>query len=357
MASSMIIDSPKLSILHTQTLSHSHHVRAMDMRLTNDGTTAILLTGDENGCVWIYRAPMGVHIPRVHFVLCQRYLAHMDFINMVHLHPKRAVFISAADDNCIKVWNIHNLTAPHLITRIPHPDWVFCNKYSPSGLLLTGCWDDMLRVFDPQQKYALRWSFKASSNIYSIAWSPSNCIAASFYSHTDAACVVQVWDSSFRPLFRQSHRNSMVGYYGLAFIANDLLLSSDWNSKTLYWLMSRHKLMSLIGKVVPFCRDVIQMILKFLPLIRSDPYPKATGAVLALNSQLVAASCRDASLRIYRLRNDLPHLLASFSHKYCEMLASCAYAGHGHGQHTGFVIATAWCMSHDVKICVTSSKV
>jgi len=335
----MSVQHKHVTSKRVQTLSHASDVYCLDMRLSDDRITVTLITGLWNGDVQIYESTLS-HTQRLNFTLQCRFTA---YANALHIHRHRPLFITASDDD-VKVWEFKDITAPHLIKTIHHPKYVYCAKYSNSGLIATGGVDHYLRVFEKEPLLSLRWSFMVSGSIWSLAWSPSNRLAAYFRSGNSYA--VQVWDSSFQPLFTLQQEGAFHGNHGLVFASNDLLMSSGRRSKNVYWYhMCKPKVMSVFMEkdMLPFCRDVMKIIIAYLPFVTHvthHTHPDSVGTVTAVNSQLAVSSCKDGMLRLYQVHGNgnKPHVIASLSHYYAEQMASCVYRCTG--EETSFVVVS-----------------
>jgi len=282
---------------------------------------------------------------------------HAANIRCLHFYRRKPLFVSASDDKTVKVWNFKDITAPYLLKSLPNPGSVFSVKYSESGLLLIGCFDGMVRVYGKEPLFSLCWSFNTSGYIYSVSWSPSNRICASFKSGN--ACAVQVWDSSFQTIFKLQQRD--VPWNGVAFASNDLLMVSDGTSNKVYWYnISKPKVMKVFMErdVLPFCRDVLKIVIEYLPFVTRvthNDLPDKGGCVTALSSEVVGVKCDDDVLRLYNVDGNDPRLLVSLPHKYCNSLATCVYPCSG--KETGFMLASSSFMSRDVIISITTPQV
>jgi len=310
-----------------QTLSHSHHVCGVDIRPSEDMTSAILVIGLDNGDVAIYRTPLS-RTQLVEFQLLKCLHAHTNCVNALHLHAVKPLFVSASNDYKVKIWDIREMTTPILVKCIVHPSFVFSAKYSLSALLLVGCSDCYLRVYGVEPQYSLLWRCKLAGPIYSVAWSPSNHFAASFYSRGffSSSAGVHVWNSNFNAVFQHKQDSVLWGNYGLSYITDDLLLCSGWQSNNAYlYNIPKRKVVSYM-------------------------YPMAVRAVTALNSEFVCTSCCDDVIRVYKLHGHRLRLLATLPHRRCMSLASCLCLY----EDAGYVIASADWENTDLRIDITS---
>jgi len=318
----------KYSIKHVQTLSHAHDVLGMDMRPTEDMTAAILITGLFNGDVCIYRTPLSYTKP-IHFQLLKRFHPHNDWVSAISIHPTKPLFITSSVDHKTKIWDLKEAAVPVLIKNIEQPDSVQSARYSPSGMLLTGCGDGVLRVYDVEPLCSLRWHYKFPGffvRICSVAWSPSNHIACSFYSPRSGAAI-RVWDSTFHTLFEHKQSSLQRGNYGLSFAWDDLLLCAGYDANTLYtYNISKSK-------------------------VTTYRCAASVWAVTALSSEFVCVSCEDDMLRIYKVMPGCQlRFLTSLPCERFYSLASCVYPYKKDG---GYVLASAN-FAKDVHISVTS---
>jgi len=293
------------SIRHMQTLSHATDIYALDMRLCSDkeSKSVLLIVGDKSGCVYLYQTPLS-DSQRITFTLQRNLQAHTDAIHGLHFHPNKPRFVSASQDTDVKVWNFTDTTNPRLIKALPHPGGVWSAKYSQSGLLLTRCRDYTLRVYAKEPLFSLYWSFKASSHVFSVGWSPCNRVCACFCLGYSNAMVVQVWDSSFQTIFKLEQ----IGAYnwdGLVFASNDLLLSSGGRANKIYWYhMSKPKVMKVFVEkdLLPFCRDVLKIIIQYIPIVTRvtrEKLPNEVGTVVALSSEVCV--CMDVCVELLLL--------------------------------------------------------
>ena len=213
------------------------------------------------------------------------------------------MFVSASNDTYAKVWNfnIHllqinendiNTTAavPHLIKCLPHPDVVRCAKYSKSGLILTACDDNVLRIYSKEPLFSLCWHFRTSSRCWCVAWSPSNrlcALTASFES--GPSFTIQVWDSAFQMIFKRQ-QNRLHARNGVVFASNNILMCAGGNAHKVHWYhISKPKVIKMFEDtdVLPFCMDVLKIIREYLPYItRVTIHELSTyvGAVATLSS-------------------------------------------------------------------------
>jgi len=317
-----------------QTLSHSSEVRSLDMCATEDMTAAFLVTGLKNGEVCIYRTPLSQWKP-IRFDLLKRFHAHTDYVSFVHMNATKAVFVTGCYDygfniwmsrkvKAIKIWRLREVKAP-LLMKCIHPEFVTCVAYSPSGLLLTGGYEGVLRVYRVEPLWSLVWSCKVSNHIISVAWSPSNLIAASFYSRDDDGFRVRVWDSTFHPLFEHKHVDPFL-CKGMLFASDDILLCVGGRQAT----DSLHSYNIRTSKVITYHQH------------RSN---------FGLSSEIVCTPYIDQPpTLVYKLCGSQLRVLATLSHTTdwtCPALASCMYSA-------GFVLASASIWSKDVHISWTS---
>jgi len=344
---------PSINIKHIQTLSHAQYVWSLDMRTwpcqcpynkgkgkgkTAATTVLLLITGQDNGDISLFNTPLS----NIHFKLQKVLHAPRMGITALHFHRYKSLFLSASEDGNVKIWTLKDMNTPCLMKCIRHPDGVSCAKYAYSGRLLTGCNDRVIRVYGKEPLFSLLWSVKLSGDICSVAWSPSNRLAALFAVSVNSL-IVQVWDVSFQSLFKHTQTGAVLGIQTLAFVSNDLLIFSGGFSKTLYryHMMSKSKVTNVLMETIalPFCKDVLHIIVRYLPLethIKVDSYVRSVGAVTAFSSQVVGLSCFDSILRVYTVCGNEKRLLASLSHEYCGDLV-CVYPG---GSETGLVLAS-----------------
>jgi len=290
----------KHSITHLYTLSQSHSVNSMDMRATDDMSAAIVVIGLDDGHVRIFKTPLS-HTKPIQFQLLKQFQAHTDCINALHMHATKPLFATGSDDHNVKIWSAlrKKSTDPLLIKCIEHADYVTSVRYSPSGLLLTGCNDGVLRVYGAEPLCSPRWSCKLSNSIGAVAWSPSNRIACSFLiGHSGT---VQVWDSDFHPIFQHKQHGALRFNFGLSFVSDDLLLCSSYASKTLY------------SYNIPNSE------------VTAYPFPDFVFGVTSLTSEIVCASCEDNVLRVYKVHGTKLRLLATLPHEGSVNLVSCVY--------------------------------
>ena len=346
------------SVRHMQTLSHASAVVALDMRMCSDKekklNCVVLICADCDGCISVHLS----HTQRLNFTLRKRFHAHTAQINDLHFHRHKRLFVSASWDKAVKVWSFIDITTPTLIQCLPHPSWVCNAKYSQSGLLLTSCEDDVLRIYGKEPLFSLYWSFKTSGSVHSVAWSPSNRVCASFKSSDSN--VVQVWDSSFRTIFKLQ-QNDIYLWDGLVFASNDLLMSSGGYANKVYWYhISKPKVMKVFVEqdVLPFCCDVLKIIIQYLPFdtrVTHEELRNRVGPVVALSSEVAGAQCWDDTLRLYKVDGNEPRLLASLPYECCDSLVTCVYPCSG--KETGFMLASSHIGSKKVNISFITSQV
>jgi len=198
----------------------------------------------------------------------------------------------------------------------------------------------------------------------SVAWSPSNHLAASIASLKVDSLSVQVWDASFRTIFKLQQEGARQTNGGVVFASNDLLISSGCVSNQVYWYhMSKPKVMNVFMEtnVFPFCRDVTNIIIAYLPLVTHvthDIHPKRVGDVMALSSQLVVSSCDDLMLRVFKVDGTEHCLLGSFPiRRESKCMEVCMYPIE---QNHGFMLASAIIKANytgSVDVSVTVSQV
>jgi len=322
---------------------------------------ALLIIGETNGCIALYNTPLSrSHVHRLHvkFTLCKRFQAHDKYVKDLHFHHRKALFVSASDDNRVKVWNYKQISTPRLIKCLPHPEYVGKVKYSESGLLLTVCDDNILRVYGKEPLFSLCWSFQTSGHIYMAGWSPSNRICAVFNARTLGNYAVQVWDSSFQTIFK---RTLHAVHDDIVFASNDLLLCSGGYSNKIHWYhISKPKVMKVFVEhdVLPFCKDVLKIIIQYLPYITRvthDTFPHRAGPVAALSSEVVGVQCDDDMLHLYQVNGIARRLLVNVPHKDCNSLATCVYPCGG--KEMGCMIVSFLYGRRNVKVSIITSQV
>jgi len=365
--------------VHIQTLkslSWESRVQCLDLRVMrplahtrkhmSTDRAAVLITGDTNGVITIYQSPLSTtRKPFARFTLQQRFYAHFNGhpIHDIQFHPSNPLFVSACTDKSVKIWKLKDVSVfQRLVKSLPHPRRVFSSKYSPSGLLLTAC-NQMIRMYGPAPKCSLRWSFKTSGHEPSVAWSSSNRFAAS--SHKGDTYIVRVWNSACRTIFKHRHTAIFpLGYYKLTFVSNDLLISSGSRPCDLYCYhipISKRKLMKIFinNTALPFCRDVLKIILTYIPVetyVPRDAAPESAcftscvRSAVSLSSRMFATCVRD-KLRIYQLRGSKLSLAQSLSFHHFSAMTSYCYSNDG--TDTAFVLACAEVKLY-VCVCVIS---
>jgi len=355
------------SIRHIQTLSHTCFdviFSVVDIRIcsTDDeglhsvhsAHSVVLIVGGIHGSISVYNAALSHKAQGLQFTLRNGFQAHANCINGLHFHHHKRLFVSNSAGQVVKVWSFNDITTPRLIQCLPHPHSIRSAKYSQSGLILT-CGDNLLRVYGKEPLFSLCWSFQTSGYIYSVGWSPSNRICASFPSGNYG--VVQVWDSSFQNIFKLQ-QNRVCVWDGLVFGSNDLLMSSSGANRVYWYHISKPKVMKVFLEkdVLPFCRDVMKIIIQYLPFdtrVTHDELPSTVGPVVALSSEVVGAQCADHMLRLYTVYGNEPHLLARIPHKDCTSLATCVYPCSG--KETVCILASS--DGTDVIVSVITSQV
>lgn len=243
-----------------------------------------------------------------------------------------------------------------LVKCLPHTASVHCIKYSESGLMLTGCFDGVLRVYGNEPLFSLYWSFKASGHIWSVSWSPSNRICASFqtYAHdtNTLSYIVQVWDSSFQTIFKLQ-QDHLFGRDDVVFASNNVLISSSGRKGNVYWYnmsLTERSVMKVFMQqdMLPFCRDVLKIITHYLPPVTRVTQTKISnvrayaGAVVSLTSEVVGIVqiVDDTSLLLYKVDGNKPYLLTRLripTHGYWLATCTCPCDG----EEAGFIIVSA----------------
>jgi len=313
----------KHTIKHELTLSHSVDVCCVDIRPTEDITAAILLVGLENGDVHIYRTPFS-HTQPLQFRIFKRFHAHQYCVFTILMHPTKPLFLTVSNNCILKIWRFAEVADPLLVKRIEHPDYVNCAKYTPSGLLVTGCADGVLRVYSEDPLYSLRWSCQLGAEIVLVACSPSNNIAAAFCKVKYHHLIVQVWDSTFHTLFEHKER-SVFYLRGMSFASDDLLVGCALKYLYLYNI-------SESKATVHTCPDYIP------------------SRIATICPEIVCTSSGDEMLRVYKVHGNELRLLATCPHEMYRSLASCVYPYND----AGYILVSALHSSGDVHISVAS---
>jgi len=363
------------SVRRIQTLSHSHVVRSLVIRIVSNKSvncnalksSVVLIVGDHSGRISLYTSPLSPTQP-LHFTLRKRFQAHANGgIMGLHLHYHKSLCVSHYRKD-VKVWNFEDIAAPRLIHCLPQGSWVVSVKYSESGLLLTACvssYNSVLHVYGKEPQFSLCWSYKIAGQVFSMAWSPSNRIGAVL--HTGDSYAVQIWDSSFQTICKLKQDNICALDNALVFASNDLLMYSGGDSNKVYWYhISKPKVMKVFldTGVLPFCRDVLKIIRQYLPLVTRvthNKLPDNVGRVVSLSSEVVGAQCRDDKLHLYKVDVNEPRLLAALPlpHHFWAPLATCVYPCSS-GKETLFILASilqGFFNAKHVIVSVTASEV
>jgi len=323
----------------------------------SDHRHALLITGDLLGHVCIYKTSLP-HLKRIRFILLKRFHAHSWIVSALHFHFSKPVFVSGSGDEDVKIWSYQHQdvrSTLRLVQCIPQLSIVCCTKFSATGLLAVGCENGMLRVYKEATLYSLLWSYQGPADIKSVAWSASQRLAACFELDLSPFGIVQVWNSAFQVLFKLKQKETYIQNC-LAFGSNNLLLvsggSSLLQSNTLHWYYMLPKVMNefLKENTLPFCRDVLKIIIAYLPPIVHEQYEKSRNervCITAVSSQHVAIwSARvlhlhSGLLSIYKLDGNESPLFARIPYPipypYCSCLAMRLYPGN----ETAFLLATA----------------
>jgi len=351
------------SVRRIQTLSHSHFIDRIGIRIfSNKGINCVvLIVGQNYGSISIYSSPLS-HTHPLHFTLRTSFNAHTNGrIKGLHLHYYNPLFVSHYNRD-VKVWSFKQIAAPCLVQCLPQPNWVRSALYSESGLLLTAHNNGMIRVYGKEPQFSLRWSFQAFGYVYSVGWSPSNRIGVVFNVSYSLEYTVQVWDSSFQTIFKLKQDTiSKTIDDDIVFASDDLLLCSGGRSNNTYlYRMSKPKVMKVFmdTDVLPFCRDVLKIIIQYLPFVTRvthEKLPNEVGPVIALSSEVVGAHCKDGKLHLYK--GNEQRWLASLPHKIYSPLATCVYPCSGNER--GFILASSPLdvVGKDVIVSVITSEV
>jgi len=331
-------------------------VGPLDMRVTDNMTAATLILGCLNGSIQIWKT----NLSHLHFTLQQQFKAYPHYVRTIHIHHFKPVFVSASVHKQMKVWMLNDTAPPRLLQCFTLPDIVNAASFSSSGLLVVGCRDGVLRVYGGEPRLSLRSSVQVSGQIFSVAWSPSNQIAATFRSTISRdANYVQVWDSSFRTLFKFPQENIVWRNNGLVFASNNLLCSSGGYAQALYWYhlpIPTNKVMNVLVQkdMLPFCHDVLKIIITYLPVaprVVDEQYSEGVGPVAMIGSKIMILSTRDYKFHFYNVggNNNGPRLIASVSIRSCSCLAGICT-----GRGTELVIAFVSRKDSSVEILTVS---
>jgi len=215
----------------------------------------------------------------------------------------------------------------------------------------------MIRMYAQEPHFTLLWSFKLSGSRPSVAWSSSNRFAASCFKGN--TYIVRVWNSAFQTVFKRRRKQKMLGYYDLTFASNNLLLSSGSDLSWYHLPIAKRTVMKLFIEktALPFCRDVLKIILTYLPVQIPDPPASAqlVSAVIALSSQMIATIVRN-EIRLYKVHGSTVSLIKSLPYQYCSTtVAVCCYRHSDDESETGFVLASCEKWGNRAEISVLRS--
>jgi len=331
---------------------HASPVSALDMRVyvIDDVRTVLLIVGVQIGVINVYRAPLSQL--RCFFHCVQKFRAYTHWIYGVHFHRRMRRFVSVATDKFVKIWSLQDMSsAPQLVKRLQFPSVINCAKYSETGLLLTGAENGVLRIHAAEAPFSVLWRVKLPGYIRALAWSTNNLFAASYvlqgvHNRSNAYYTgygVRVYTSSFSPLFERTNKGKGFGPHNLVFASNNMLFSSVLGTNTVYWyyITNARKtfLLSTVVKtnILPFSRDVINIIMEYVPprIIDAYTYKKtATGAVTTLDSKVLTFSSNDRLSNMFELHTKRKQLVVSLKHVPSHALVSV-------NLRNGFMVASA----------------
>ena len=300
---------------------------------SDDRDCVVLMTGCHSGHVAIYLS----HPLHIQFKLHHRFKAHDEKVAVLHIHPLKSLFVSASKPYINNVyiwsWRVSNMKNPVLIKTLPQPSQVLTAQFSKSGLLLTGCLDGTLRVYEKEPLYAIRSSLALGGFVHAVSWSPSNRIAATYARFTNnrrSGSVTQIWTSSFETLFRHTHNARLSG---VVFTSSDALLCSlSSDSISTVSVLSKDALLKafISTNSLPFCTDVLKIIVTYLAgtaTITDTPVPEKWYRFVPISSQTVAAFCMDDKLRLYKVADNKASLLGSVEFVHTGPMAVCPFRG------------------------------
>jgi len=296
MESSALRLDEKFTLRRVQTISHAYTVTSLDIRVNNDKTVAVLLTGSHTGRIRIDVAPLSNNNLKLHFKCARVFRAHVHHIAAIHYHPCRETwFLTAAPSTSsqVIVWSLGDLEHPQFRFRSSidlSMGSLTCAKYSHSGMILTGDNSGLLLLYGEQvpcqdagkstlPSPRVFWSFQQLDNrsVACVAWSTSNLMAACF--GDDTTNDVRVWDAdaSFQLIYKSSSRyktelrslNFPLVFAG-AGAEQQLLVFSEFEFCDLSYrvtiiLQNKHS-------ILPFCGDVLKIITTYVSQNVSEKY-------------------------------------------------------------------------------------
>jgi WD40 repeat protein len=159
---------------------------------------------------------------------CERFrlAGHRNQVVSLLAHPSRPLLLSGSYDNTVRVWDLDSRSVVR--TLAGHTGWVYGLALCPNGKrLASGSMDNTVRLWDLESGACLRTLAGHSSHVFAVAWEATGTLVAT----GSVDKTVRVWHADSGALQR-----TLVGHFdtvnALAAHPRDDLLASGSDDKT-----------------------------------------------------------------------------------------------------------------------------